>query len=184
MDAEHAREGDGGRGGQEPELLALLPRLTQISGALTRGRVVERAMEAAGIAPDRPAMSVLIALRMADSPLRVGEIATRLQVVGPHVTRLVHDLEKRGLARRVPDPDDRRARLIELTPEGGSAAERYLRTVLGWFTEALADWSERDRRELGRLLGRFADDVAGRLAALESDERPGGPSAGGDQRPS
>lgn len=60
-------------------------------------------------------------------------------------------------------PHDLRARLIELTPDGAAAADR----VLGWFTEALADWSAQDRQTFIRLLARFADDVAERVATLE-----------------
>jgi DNA-binding MarR family transcriptional regulator len=76
-------------------------------------------------------------------------------------------LERRGLVVRVADPDDQRARLIEPTAEGAGAADRYLRTLLGWFSEALADWPVQDRRDFGRLLGRFADDLTARLNAIE-----------------
>jgi DNA-binding MarR family transcriptional regulator len=124
-------------------------------------------MDRLGIALDRPAVSVLVTLRMADRPLRVGEIAARMQVVGPHVTRHLHELERRGLVTRVADPDDQRARLVELTAEGGAAAGRYLGTVLGWFSDAVADWSGADRATFGRLLTRFVDDLTARVADLD-----------------
>ena len=104
----------------------MLPRLMQLGAVLNRGHLVERAMEAVGDPLDRPGLTVLITLRMAGQPLRVGEIAARMQVVGPHVTRHLHDLERRGLVRRVTDPDDQRARLIELTAEGAAATGRYM----------------------------------------------------------
>lgn len=150
------------------DLMALLPRLAQLGTLMNRSRLVERAMERAGVSVDRPAMSVLLTLRIAEAPLRIGEIAQRMQVVGPHVTRQVHELERRGLARRVPDPSDRRARLIELTPEGLETANGYVQTMLGWFTEALAGWTKSDRRTFGHLLGRFADDLAARLKSLDA----------------
>ncbi|WP_455711655.1 MarR family transcriptional regulator [Streptomyces griseoluteus] len=56
---------------------------------------------------------------MADRPLLIGQIAERMQVVGPHVTRQVQSLERRGLVHRVSAPHDRRAGLIEPTREGG-----------------------------------------------------------------
>ena len=77
-------------------------------------------------------MSVLITVHLAGRSLRVGEIAARMEVVGPHVTRLVNNLEKRGLVNRVADPFDQRSRLVELTAEGASATERYLRFIIGW----------------------------------------------------
>jgi DNA-binding MarR family transcriptional regulator len=147
----------------DPVLAALLPRITQLSTVLSRGRVVERAVAAAGIDLDRPALSVLITLHTAGGPLRVGEIAARMQVVGPHVTRQVNELERRGLVHRVADPADQRARLVELAPEGADAVGRYLREVLGWFSGAMAGWSETDRADLTRLLGRMVDDLTAQV---------------------
>ncbi|GHH31602.1 MarR family winged helix-turn-helix transcriptional regulator [Lentzea cavernae] len=138
---------------------ALLPHLMQLGTVLNRSQLVERAMEQVGIPLDRPGLTVLITLRMADRPLRVGEIAGRMQVVGPHVTRHLHDLERADLVRRVVDPDDQRARLVELTDAGAAAAGRYLEAVLGWFTGAVADWSDEDKAAFGRLLSRFVDDL-------------------------
>ncbi|GHI92696.1 MULTISPECIES: MarR family winged helix-turn-helix transcriptional regulator [Streptomyces] len=152
------------------DLLAVLPRITQLSAAITKGRLTERAADAAGLALDRPAMGVLLSLRTADRALRIGEIADRMQVVGPHVTRQVQTLEKRGLVRRVADPHDRRASLIEPTGSGTEAANRYVTSLLGWFAEALADWPRQDRDDLARLLTRLADDVTARLARFDTDE--------------
>ncbi|MGC4999687.1 MULTISPECIES: MarR family winged helix-turn-helix transcriptional regulator [unclassified Streptomyces] len=155
------------------DVLAVVPRLAQLSNAVNRGRLTERAAEAAGLALERPALAVLMTLHMADRPLRIGEIAERMQVVGPHVTRQVQGLERRGLVRRVADPHDRRASLIEPTPEGARAANRYATSLVGWFSEAIADWSDQDRTDLGRLLGRLVDDVTAHLGRLDEEEAPG-----------
>jgi DNA-binding MarR family transcriptional regulator len=153
---------------EESDLVGrVFPRLTQLGAVLNRSRVVEDAQRAADPSLDRPGLGVLIALRTAGSPLRIGEIAERQQVAGPHVTRTVTALEQRGMVRRVTDPADHRARLVELSDAGAAAAERYLQAILRWFTGALADWSEEDRRELGRLLGRLVDDITTRLGAPE-----------------
>lgn len=144
--------------------LDFLPRLAQVSTAINRGRLAQQATEATGLALDRPAMSILLTLSMAGTPLRVGEIAERMQVVGPHVTRQVQALEQRALIRRVADPSDRRASLIEATETGAEAANRYTSTIVGWFRGVIADWPEHDRSELGRLLSKLADDITERLA--------------------
>jgi DNA-binding MarR family transcriptional regulator len=150
---------------------AMLPHLMQLGAALNRSQLMERAMDRVGIPLDRPALTVLVTLLMAGQALRVGEIAARMQVVGPHVTRQLHELERRGLVRRASDPHDQRARLIELTPEGAAAAGRYLQAVLGWFGEAVADWSDEDRRTFVRLLTRFVDNLSARSADI-ADQTP------------
>jgi DNA-binding MarR family transcriptional regulator len=52
-------------------------------------------------------LSVLIVLRLNGEALRLGAVAARMQVAGPHVTRHVHVLERRGLVRRLADAYDR-----------------------------------------------------------------------------
>jgi DNA-binding MarR family transcriptional regulator len=149
---------------ESPDELELLPRLAQLSTAINRGRLTQQAVEATGLALDRPAMSILLTLSMAGNPLRVGEIADRMQVVGPHVTRQVQALEQRGLVRRVTDPNDRRASLIEPTQTGAEAANRYTSTIVNWFREVVADWPTQDRADLGRLLAKLADDISTRMS--------------------
>ncbi|MFJ4434905.1 MarR family winged helix-turn-helix transcriptional regulator [Streptomyces sp. NPDC088923] len=151
--------------------LAALPRVTQLSAAFTKGKLPERAAQASGLHLDKPAISVLLNLRTAGRPLRIGEIAERMAVVGPHVTRHVQVLEKRGLVHRVTDPEDRRASLIELTPSGYDGVERYGASLFSWVTDVLADWPEQDRADLSRLLTRLANDVTNRIARL--DDEPG-----------
>ncbi|GIE74077.1 MarR family transcriptional regulator [Actinoplanes philippinensis] len=151
----------------ELDLLAVLPRLSQLGTVLNRSRLIDRATESAGLGLDRPGLGVLVTLQTGGGPLRVGEIARRMQVVGPHVTRHVNELERRGLVQRVADPDDRRARLVELTPAGSEAVGRYMQTVLSTLGEALAGWSPEDRRTFGRLLDRFATDLTTRLSTLD-----------------
>ncbi|MET7640681.1 MarR family winged helix-turn-helix transcriptional regulator [Streptomyces sp. NPDC005438] len=149
------------------DLLAILPRLTRLSSALNKGRLVDRAAQAADPSLDRPAVGVLVTLLAAGEPLRIGGIAERMQVVGPHITRQVQALERRHLVRRVDDPHDRRARPIELTETGDQTARRYVASLLGWFAEVLDGWPQGDRDDLLRLLARFADDATARLARLE-----------------
>jgi DNA-binding MarR family transcriptional regulator len=154
----------------DEDLRSVLGGFTRVGNVIRRGRLEERAMERAGITVDRPALTVLITLQTAGQPLRIGEIAHRMQVVGPHVTRLLPELEKRGLVERVVDPDDQRARLIAVTDDGRRTVERYLRTVLGWMGEALEDWSPEDRTVFFALVRRFADDFANRIQALDTED--------------
>jgi DNA-binding MarR family transcriptional regulator len=57
-------------------------------------------------------------------PMRLAELAQIEAVSAPSITRLVAELESRGLVGRSPDPDDGRAFLIEVTPAGMDAVLR------------------------------------------------------------
>lgn len=54
-------------------------------------------------------------------PLRLAELGRIEQVSAPGITRIVADLEDRGLVARRADPDDGRAVLIETTAAGKDA---------------------------------------------------------------
>jgi DNA-binding MarR family transcriptional regulator len=93
------------------------------------------------------------ALRTLDRARTMSEIAAVLHCDNSNVTGIVDGLEEKGLATRQPSPDDRRVKLIALTPEGRKVRARLARAVAKppqWI-EAL---SESDRRSLAEILGR------------------------------
>ena len=57
-------------------------------------------------------------------PIRFAELAQLEQVAAPSITRMVADLEARGLVARRADPKDGRAALIEVTEAGTDAIQR------------------------------------------------------------
>ena len=62
--------------------------------------------------------------RIARRPMAMGELAAALQIDPPNATAVVDDLERLGLVRRLPHPTDRRAKLVETTPQGQKLALR------------------------------------------------------------
>jgi MarR family transcriptional regulator, organic hydroperoxide resistance regulator len=95
-------------------------------------------------------------LRMLGQPRTMSEIANALQCDNSNVTGIVDSLEEKGLVRRRPSEEDRRVKLIELTPEGRRVHARLSRafaTPPAW-VEAL---SEKDRRMLRDILKRAVD---------------------------
>jgi len=51
------------------------------------------------------------------------DIARRLRIEGPTLTRMLDSLESDGLVLRVPDPADRRTKQLKLTAQGENALE-------------------------------------------------------------
>jgi DNA-binding MarR family transcriptional regulator len=56
--------------------------------------------------------------------LTLCELADAHGIDAPYATVIVDDLEARGLVLRSPHPDDRRRKLVSLTPAGAAAAAR------------------------------------------------------------
>jgi DNA-binding MarR family transcriptional regulator len=100
--------------------------------------------------------SQLRALRMLrrHGVMRLSELSDRLRIAPRSATEVVDALESRGLARRRPDPGDRRATLVEVTEDGagvldairGSEAERVFGRL-----------SPTDRSHLARILRKLRD---------------------------
>lgn len=114
----------------------------------------------AGLSPTDMYLLGAIATR---GPVRVSDLARWQGVDKSTVTPQVRRIEARGLVRRAPDPQDRRAWLFTATErglevqrelgEGGAAVVRAI----------LATWSRADRETFAGLLTRFSTAL---------DERP------------
>ena len=78
-------------------------------------------------------------LRMIDTmgPQAQGEVARRLMVTAPVVTRLASTLVEAGLVERRPEPGDRRTVLLALTPTGRRRVRAMRRDLLAAAHELL-----------------------------------------------
>lgn len=71
---------------------------------------------------------------------------------------LLDSLEADGLITRQPDPDDRRARIISLTPKGRKLHRAARRSILTMEKRLLSGVSEADIQRLRDILSRLAPD--------------------------
>ncbi|HEX6153209.1 MAG TPA: MarR family winged helix-turn-helix transcriptional regulator [Solirubrobacterales bacterium] len=92
--------------------------------------------------------------------LRLTDIAERAKLTKQSVGEIVDDLVERGYAQRIPDPEDRRAKLICLT-EKGERAQAHGRRL---FDKVEKRWAQRygDERIAGlrELMEEIAVDKA------------------------
>lgn len=97
------------------------------SAAAVRSRL-EAAVSPVGLSLAK--LSVLHPLAEAGTPLSLSELAQRQHCVRSNITQLVDRLEKDGLVRRRPDPDDRRGVLAALTHAGEQAYATGMRALV------------------------------------------------------
>src|SRR5579872_1369726 len=76
--------------------------------------------------------SVLLICYLEEGPHTVRGLASRLMVAKPAITRALDRLEEFELARRVPDPRDRRSIMVGRTNQG----ERYIDQLRALMEEA------------------------------------------------
>jgi DNA-binding MarR family transcriptional regulator len=115
---------------QRPNLLALMDGPYKAMEAALFPQIARR-----GHADIRPAHSKVFEV-IKGTGSRVTDMAADANMTKQSMQYLVDDLERLGYAERVPDQDDRRAKLIRLTPRGREcvvfAREAFAHTEAEW----------------------------------------------------
>jgi DNA-binding MarR family transcriptional regulator len=129
----------------------------------TRGDWRRNVSEATGL----PFTRLRALRRLAKSELTLRDLAESLGTDAPAATVTVNDLEERGLVTRREHPEDRRAKLVSLTP-AGRAIVRIEKNVPDPIPEPLTALSAEEMKMLVRI---FCGGAA------EERVRPGGQRA-------
>ncbi|MFG2090009.1 MULTISPECIES: MarR family winged helix-turn-helix transcriptional regulator [unclassified Spirillospora] len=162
-----------------PDIVEIERALSRVAHMLTRFKQHDRTVVAAGVPVDRAAVPLLRALAENAGPMRPGELAVRLAVEAPHVTRQVQRLERAGYVERVPDPDDGRCLRVGLSGAGLEAVEAIRASGRRWISGALAEWSPAERERLAGLVHRMVDDFEAHSGTPDaSTADAGAPDAG------
>ena len=76
---------------------------------------------------------------MSPEGARLTDLAERAHITKQSVGEIVTDLEQLGFVERIPDPADKRAKLVRLTPRGEEVQNAARET----FAQIEAEWGER-----------------------------------------
>jgi MarR family transcriptional regulator, organic hydroperoxide resistance regulator len=100
-------------------------------------------------------------------PLPMGRLAGMLGCHASNVTGLVDRLEARGVVQRRPSADDRRIKVLDLTPEGSRLRAQMLRRMTTG-ARPISRLTVGQQRTLVKILERLVDDSSscdtGRMA--------------------
>jgi DNA-binding MarR family transcriptional regulator len=102
-----------------------------------------------------------ILFQLRTGPLTHSQLAELNQTTGPYVSLIVDKLEEHGLVQRGPHPDDRRRKLVSLTPSGRDAIATA-EAILYRPPAAIAVLTD---EELGHLI-----DLVQRVVDVDVDE--------------
>lgn len=128
------------------ECFALAEDLAPLLGRLTL--VLRR--EASHL-PASPAQAAVLAI-LRDGPRRISDLTGYAGVAQPTMTVLVDRMERQGWVRRVPDPADRRAVRVEITPAGEETIAQLLAVRAASLAQRLMSLSVTDRAAIARAL--------------------------------
>jgi DNA-binding MarR family transcriptional regulator len=104
-----------------------------------------------------PAQLRALRVLMRHGVMRMSELSDHLHIAARSATEVVDALETRGRVERRPDPDDRRATLVEVTEHGTSVLDA-IRAARGTEAERAFDrLSPTDRAHLARILRKLID---------------------------
>lgn len=141
----------------DPAKAEVLATLVRTGTSLTQE--IDRCMTATfGVTQN--VLNCLAVIDGAESPLTPGEIGERTLVSSGTVTTTLDQLEYRGWVRRLPNPDDRRSVLVEVTDEGRGVADQLLPGIRKLEQAVLGHLSATELSTLMRLLSKVLAGVA------------------------
>jgi len=103
---------------------------------------------------------VLLGQLVEQGPMRLSDLATAVQLDPSTVSRQMRALSDGGFTQSLDDPDDKRARLLQISDKGRAEIESVARELDGVLSRAVSRWPKRDVDMLTTLLARLADDLA------------------------
>lgn len=103
---------------------------------------------------------------------KMNTIARFLQVSTPAITNLVDKLEASGYVRRLPHPDDRRAHIITLTPEGEEFVDGFRKESLMFLADSISALPEPEREVVHRFYTGLIATLDEALAKQSKGQEP------------
>jgi DNA-binding MarR family transcriptional regulator len=127
-------------------------------------RISESNMARHGMSPGRFTVLMLLVDKAKGCPIETPQspasLADRAEVTRATMTGLIDTLEKDGLVRREPAPEDRRMMIVRITPAGHAALMAVLPSHFQRMAELMSPLSEGERKTLVSLLTKVATQAA------------------------
>lgn len=93
---------------------------------------------------------------------RVSDVSVRLNITTPSVTKLIQELEQKGLLEKYTDFGDKRVVLLRLTDEGMSCVQRYVTDLHQEWAKSMGVFSEIQVDETIDMIERLFKTMPGR----------------------
>lgn len=104
-----------------------------------------------------------------NSDITVAEAASRLNVSVPAISRLLKNLQERGIIDRRTDPTDRRSVRITATQQGRELFARNKHICIEIFDRVLKHFSDEELHKFAELQCKFADNMLKEIDRLKKE---------------
>lgn len=101
--------------------------------------------------------SLIVTLRRSGPPYELNPTALYRESLlsSGAITNRIDRVEREGLVKRLPDPNDRRGTIVRLTAKGRSLADRSIKLHFEALTETLSALNRAERDQLAALLSKL-----------------------------
>jgi DNA-binding MarR family transcriptional regulator len=146
---------------------------TELFATLMRTGFVLRAeldrVVTASLGINQAMTNTLAVVEGADEPLTPSEISDRTLISSATMTSTLDRLARQGWIRRLPNPEDRRSVLVEITDEGQQLCDRFLPGIHAVEREVMSELDPLEREQLLLLLGKM---LAGAARVTDAEPMP------------
>lgn len=153
---------------RSPQPLALVTYVKLMRAANSARNFAARSLQDMGLTLTQ--FAVLEALYHL-GPMSLSEVAQRVLTTGGNLTMVAGNLEKQGLAKRQPSPEDKRVQIMVLTPKGKSLMRKLFPHHAAAIVEFLSVLTPQEQAQLGdlcRKLGRR--EISGGIGSTDTAE--------------
>ncbi|MCU1396799.1 MAG: MarR family transcriptional regulator [Ilumatobacteraceae bacterium] len=134
--------------------------LTAIGKLARSRRATELRQQRSGVHLGDATIAALAAVYR-HGPMRMGEVADRIDLDASRASKEIRRLVIDGYVRQQTDPQERRASLLTVTAKGQRAFERYRAGADALVEQVFEPWDDDDLIDAARLLQRLAASFVG-----------------------
>ena len=142
--------------------------LIEVADTVSRIDVDARLLAASDVKLDRALFPLLSRLTLYE-PITTVELANLIGRDHSTVSRQISKLEELDLVERVPNPEDRRARILRPNRKGRALLAKIAKVRRQWIENRFQDWSGRDRDHLIELMARMMEGEL--VGAVQQDQK-------------
>jgi DNA-binding MarR family transcriptional regulator len=144
----------------DPDVEGIVDRLSTIQKHA--GRIFEKTLAGCGLNHGEYRLLLRLATRTDDRKMSAGRLSQLLLLSSGAMTNRLDRMESAGLIRRVPDPNDRRGVLVEMTDKGEKVLDQAVLASAKEDAAMVSSLSAKEKAQLNHLLRKVLGELESR----------------------